>query len=564
MIKNEEYEKPRLIQTGRGFSVLYRNKYLYSKYNPAQSIILQVNGLQIPDSTLVLCFSPVLGYGLRELSEKLPVSSFILAVEYDQALMRFSIDNGISALVSHQRFSYIRTASLSEAIKKIETLPLFPFKKCISLSCSGGVRFYQDFYDQVRLYADEVISRFWKNRLTLMHLGRNYAHNTFRNLLLLADSAICTEEPISADNTAAAEHCCCHLLTGEERILKPVLVAGAGPSLDGAREFIIRNRNAFFLLAVDAAAAALPPEIRPDGVILVESQYWIDSAFIGLKNQGIPLFADLTASPRAIRAAGNEVYFFCTEYARLRYLQRLYQTAHPLIMQPMGSVGLIALQLALALTDSRLPVFHTGLDFAWKSGFTHAAESSPLRKLFAETDRVESLYKLNFPTGVRPVVGKEGVAYRTTAVLIGYAELYRHVFADNGRVIDIGTEGCCLTERQSGFDEAERLLADIESDAAFSGTGCAFDFGSGEKTDRSSEVRCAIRAYIEQEREALTALAGHLQGKGMLPAEIFERMIAERDYLYGHFPDAARGYSLESGFLKRISIELAYLLKMLS
>ena len=41
-------------------------------------------------------------------------------------------------------------------------------------------------------------------------------------------------------------------------------------------------------------------------------------------------------------------------------------------------------------------------------------------------------------------------------------------------------------------------------------------------------------------------------------------MIAERDYLYGHFPDAARGYSLESGFLKRISIELAYLLKMLS
>ena len=92
MIQNNEHEKPQLVQTDRGFSVLYRNKYLYSKYNPQQSIVSQIARVDIPDSTLVICLSPVLGYGLPELEEKLPASSYILALECDQRLMRLSLD----------------------------------------------------------------------------------------------------------------------------------------------------------------------------------------------------------------------------------------------------------------------------------------------------------------------------------------------------------------------------------------------------------------------------------------------------------------------------------------
>ena len=97
MIDIIENEKPRLIQTGRGFSVLYRNKYLYSKYNPQQAMAAQVSALECTDSMLVLCFSPVLGYGLQELSQRLSASSAILAVECDQLLMRFSFENAAPA-----------------------------------------------------------------------------------------------------------------------------------------------------------------------------------------------------------------------------------------------------------------------------------------------------------------------------------------------------------------------------------------------------------------------------------------------------------------------------------
>ena len=572
MINNNEDEKPLLIQTDRGFSVLYRNKYLYSKYNPQAAITAQIASLQIPDSALILCLSPVLGYGLKELAEKLPASSYILALECDQMLMRFSLDHCDFSPFVHQRFSYIRTDSIAEVLKKIEALPLFPFKKCITLSCSGGVQLNQVFYDEVRLYADEVISRFWKNRITLMHLGRNYAHNTFRNLLSLERSSAgsMTRSLTSLPECSSAEFSAWgapssksnfRLLTGDEHIRKPILVAGAGPSLDTTRDFIIKNRNSFFLLAVDAASAALLPDIQPDAIVLVESQYWIDSAFIGLHKYGIPVFADLTASPRALQACGGNVYFFCTEYARLRYLERLYQTLQPLILPPMGSVGLTAIQLALALTTPHLPVLHTGLDFAWQNGLSHAAGSSPVKKLFAEICRTESPYKLSVSTGMQRISGKRGLSYWTTPILSGYAELYRHTFSGNGRVIDIGTEGCFLNGRQADITEAKRILTD-SGKSNINADGSLFAFAC--KSDTANERYEALCNYLTGEAEALTILNDHLQGKRSISEHTMEQIFSERDYLYSHFPDAARGYSLDLGFLKRAGIELRYLLKILN
>ncbi|MGI5102084.1 6-hydroxymethylpterin diphosphokinase MptE-like protein [Treponema vincentii] len=585
MTKNNEYEKPLPIPTSRGFSVLYRHKYLYSKYNPQAAVTAQIESLQIPDSALILCFSPVLGYGLKELMEKLPASSYMLALEYDQVLMRFSLDHCDFSPFAHQRFSYIRTDSIAEVLKKIESLPLFPFKKCLAVSCSGGVQLYQTFYDEVSLYADEVIARFWKNRITLMHLGRNYVHNTFRNLLSLARplarplAGAMTGSPAKPTESLPAEFFAWgtpsdqnkfRLLTGDERIRKPLLVAGAGPSLDTARDFIIKNRNSFFLLAVDAAAAALLPDIRPDAIVLVESQYWIDSAFIGLQKYGIPIFADLTASPRVLQASNGKVYFFCTEYARLRYLDRLYRTLRPLILPPMGSVGLSAVYLALALTSPHLPVLHTGLDFAWQSGLTHAAGSSPVKKLFAEISRTESPYKLSLSTGMQRISGKQGRSYWTNSVLSGYAELYRHTFSGNERIIDIGTEGCFLNNRQNGrvdAEQIERILADsdkrLTTDPNTQRITAETSIIGNSGTDMTTEQHKALCAYLDGEAEALSMLNEHLQGKRRLPEQTMEQLLADRDYLYSHFPDAVRGHSLDLGFLKRTGIELRYLLKIL-
>ena len=64
-------EKPCLVETSQGFSVLYKERYLYSKYSPAKSVLQRVEELTILENTLVVCLSPCLGYGLEELIKKM-------------------------------------------------------------------------------------------------------------------------------------------------------------------------------------------------------------------------------------------------------------------------------------------------------------------------------------------------------------------------------------------------------------------------------------------------------------------------------------------------------------
>ncbi|MGP1454594.1 MAG: 6-hydroxymethylpterin diphosphokinase MptE-like protein [Treponema sp.] len=530
-------EKPRLIDTGRGFSIFYRGVYLYSQYNPKKNIIQRIDSVQIPESALVLCFSPILDYGLQQLIDKAPQNSFVLGLEYDQMLMRISIDTYDSALLNSNRFAYVRTNTIAELLKKIEHLPSYPFKHCITLTCSAAVQLHQEFYLNVKRSVDEHLARFWMNRLTLIQLGRNYQHNIFRNLSTFLE----TDK--------------CYFLHGTEKIQKPILVAGAGPSLDSARSFIIQNRRYFFLLAVDAAAAALLPEIQPDAIVLVESQYWIDSAFIGLVKSGIPLFADLTSSAHVIRSLRTPIYFFCTEYTKSSCLQDMYDRFQVLKLEPMGSVGLTAVQLALQLGDAPAPIFYTGLDFSWGKGLTHARSSSPVKKLYSSLQRTYSCYALNFPFQVQSFIGKNNAPAWATANLISYAQLYQHAFAHNERLIDIRTEGIPLTSYCTSYDEAAHTIMHTPH-ASFE-----LHFSDAALQKREKEL---ILSYLTSEFTLLTALVNHLEGTHPMPQQDFTHILQHKDYLYNHFPDAERGYRPELHFLKRIRIEITAILKIIS
>ena len=85
-------EKPCLVQAKQGFSVSYKNKLLYSKYNPISPIEKAIENLSISEGTLVLAFSPVLGYGLDLLLSKIQKSSFLFLIENDFSLFEFSLN----------------------------------------------------------------------------------------------------------------------------------------------------------------------------------------------------------------------------------------------------------------------------------------------------------------------------------------------------------------------------------------------------------------------------------------------------------------------------------------
>ena len=99
--------KPCLVQTAQGFTVSYKEKLLYSKYNPSKAILQSIQKLEILPQTVILCVSPVLPYGLKELNQKLPQDSVMLACEYDSKLYDFILQNNKKDFEELKNFSFL-------------------------------------------------------------------------------------------------------------------------------------------------------------------------------------------------------------------------------------------------------------------------------------------------------------------------------------------------------------------------------------------------------------------------------------------------------------------------
>ena len=208
----------------------------------------------------------------------------------------------------------------------------------------------------------------WRNHFTLMSLGRNYTRNLFRNLKNVCGTQII--QPSSIDF--------------------PIFIAGAGPSLDITLPYLRDNRKKVYLLCVDTALRSLLDfGLIPDAVIVVESQFWIEDAFLGATGSKIPLFADLTARPQALTITGGPIQFFSTEFTHASYLSRLQKATPEIpIIPPLGSVGLIALYLALFLQKNAHPILFSGLDFSFTEALTHSKGSPATLKLYRTSSRL--------------------------------------------------------------------------------------------------------------------------------------------------------------------------------
>lgn len=113
-------EKPELIPIDSGFSVLYKDKYLYSKRSPQKNILQLISSIVIQNETLVLCVSPVLGYGLKELLEKLPPDSFAIGLEADEDLLKLSKNKIDKNILENSKFLYTGTDSVNILLNRLD------------------------------------------------------------------------------------------------------------------------------------------------------------------------------------------------------------------------------------------------------------------------------------------------------------------------------------------------------------------------------------------------------------------------------------------------------------
>lgn len=582
-------EKPVLIEAapsaqteGATFTLQYKNRFLYSKYNPQKNILQAIQNLKLLPGTLVLAFSPGLFYGLEELKKKcVEASSQVLCVEAEKALYDFSFHlneekNFNATLLPYQNNTAVGLDDFFNSASQ-------KFRRVIRLDLSAGVSFNEGFYKNFYECAQNIVAAFWKNRLTLVRLGRLYCKNIFKNLLLAA--------------------ACPSFEAFEGTVEKPILVCGAGESLDELTAFAFENcsqglalqqaqkgaaaiaaiNKRFFILAVDAAVPALlAAGIRIDAIAATESQLAIEKAYIGLgkdcsqdqERDGPIFFFDLTSRAAIARRYAKRSAFYFSEFDQNEFLNRLKQNGLlPKIAPPLGSIGLTATYLALRLRkDQSVPVYVLGLDFSFSAGRTHAKGTAQSKALYINSSRLRSAQNCAaaYGPGSEKIRGKDGRDFWTSKNLFGYACLFKQYFMGAKNLYDAGKSGLELgLERKS-------LLEFLEKEAAAGSFGLEKDFGQAqewpprslafESLASASAGNC--ESFLRGELTSLQALADLLsKGDGSQfrnkSSRLGEQILQElrgREYLYLHFPDGTAP-SLELNFLTRVRSQIDFFAK---
>jgi hypothetical protein len=472
-----------------------------------------------------------LGYGLPDLLEALPADCCVLCVEVFQEVMKVAVDRGIPR---DPRLLVVRTEDPDAAAAALRSMGTGRFRRVVEAPLSAGYRLAPELYVRIRRRLEQEVMRFWQNRLTLIAMGSLQVRNIIANLPLLRDA-----RDFSALSTTL-----------------PVVLAGAGPSLEGSLPVLARNRDKFALVAVDTALPTLTSSgIYPDVVVALEAQAVNNQDFIGetASAAGTVLACDLSVHPSAARLFAGRIFFFSSEFAPLHFWERLDRHGlRPTAFPALGSVGVAAAHAALRIT--RESVFLTGLDMSFPGAKTHANGSPHVLTMLAGSTRLEPVgqasYRVLAGRSLLRLLDKHGRPILTDRVLSGYRDnLAEELRASTGRVLDCGETGLPLGARVISAARFEELLQSVPTSAP----GLLVNQEKGFDGARIEGFVAAERSLLAEVATAAAGSGVSAQAGGSLGA-----LLAEVDYTWAHFPDVPDLSAPDRGFVARARVAALY------
>ncbi len=532
-----ESEGPLLVDTGSGLNIRYHDRNLYSPASPILAAEKRVDAYTILPDTLLFVPSPLLFYGIDHLIASVPDGVQLLCVEVDQALMRLSLDNAPSEVVTNPLIQFVRTDSVDELLRRLHELGVGRFRRCMEIVVNGGRSLHRELYTRMFRALEYEVQSHWRNRVTLMHMAHLWIKNFFVNL---------PEISLGGD-------------LAQKEIVLPIVVAGAGESLEGAMEMLKKVRGDYYLLAVDTAVRSLVGNgLVPDAVLVLDAQAANLNDLIGFESADTELFADITAYPECIRRFSGKRWFYFSEFADIGLFSRARAAGLlPSSVPPLGSVGIAAVYLAHALT--RHAVIFAGLDFSYRAGKTHARGAPSHVASELRSGRLSPADDFT-ATAERPhhaVQDKNGRTVWSDNALSGYSSVLRFYLTDRERIFDLGAGGLMTPADRIG-DEA--LLAEVlarrdwtEERTSFQREGRrvlpATKEGSGE---RLQMVQRFLESELGSLEKAVRLIVEAVDGGSGSREDEVLRVLEEEDYVHLHFPDSGKiDFRLTESFMKR-------------
>jgi 6-hydroxymethylpterin diphosphokinase MptE-like len=522
-------EEPSLLRTERGTTAVWRGIDLYPSPDPMEYARRKARVFSFSPRTLVYVPSVGLGYGLADLLGRLPSSCSVLCVEAHQSLMALAIAQG---LPRDPRLFIVRTDHEEGAARLLHEIGVARFRRVVEVPLCAGYRLAPALYAGMRRALEDQIHEYWRNKLTLIALGSLQVRNLFTNVPLLAHGGDLATLATSM----------------------PVVVAGAGPSLEEVLPALRAVRTKLVLVAVDTALPRLAAEsLPPDVVVALEAQVANLRDFLPPPAAGTLLACDLSSHPAVPRLFPGRAQFFSSAFAPLRLFDRMADAGMlPYPCPPLGSVGVAAVHVALHMT--RGEIFLAGLDFGYPLLVTHARGTPYHLGVLARASRLSAPDGASFTAIAdrrrKVVADKTGRPLVTDAVLAAYRDGLRRIATGaTGRIFDAGPTGLDLGAPRIGIRE---LTEKIGATAAG-----RLPLEAGRATVTTVErARDFIRVEMEMLRSGEKLLRAALDAETS-PSQCMT-FLEDADYAWVHFPDWPAEGAPDSSFLARAAVAARY------
>jgi hypothetical protein len=494
-----------LVPAGDGYTIRHRGRFLYSARAPQSRPDKIASRTPVPPQSLVVVPSPLLGYGLKNLQDRLDGDSLILTLEADGELDQLCLGYTEDYPKDSIHFSLPSDEELGAWL--MEYGP-HRFRRVVSLPLNGGYTLHEEHYDRLVSILEETIRYHWQNVMTQVHMGPLWIRNLFANLRMPRAAS-----PLHDLSTS-----------------RPVVVCGAGPSLEHVAPDLRVQRERFFLLAVDTALRPLADRgLFPDAVVVVEAQHANLQDFLGSTDSELTVIRDLSAHPQTARLFAGRHFVFVSKFASLRLFDRLEAAALDLdLLPPLGSVGVTAMELACRITNG--PICLSGLDFAYPLGKSHATGAPTMTNelLTANRFRAPGNYHQSMARPRVPGRDNAGNPVNTDAVLVGYRDVLKRRAGDG--VFDFSPGGL-----EKGLEMVTDLGKFLDRHAGVPGS---------ERETETMDLPAArdYQAFLDAET-ALRSQADELThrylfGQRPLDNELIE-IWRDVEYCFVHFPDRA-------------------------
>ncbi|NOY09175.1 MAG: DUF115 domain-containing protein [Spirochaetes bacterium] len=531
---------PLVKTTGRGQNVLYRGRYLYSTIDPEGSVAERVERFSLQENTLIYIPSPALGYGIKRLIDRIPENTYILCVEADQALMRLFIDQTITDIPSDRRLSVIRTDNPSQAANFIKNIGINHIRRLKPLYLSRGYHLCRQTYDAVQQALEDAIQSYWQNRITLINMSTLWIKNIIDNLQYI-------------------KHCGS---TDSIVIDKPILIIGAGPSLEDNIGIIKKFRRYFVIISVDTALPVLGAVgIKPDFIFTLDAQIGNFADFIPYRFPDAILITDITVNPVLFREISfKAVFLYHSVFAALSLFKRMKSfNLLPYSIPPLGSVGAAAVYTALHISSG--PVFLAGLDFSYPKEKTHANDSTFYRLMIINSSRLsplsDSSKKAIMQRPLRNIKTQNNIDIKSDLVLNTYARELNEILKTQNRVFNLSHEHSpLLAPVVSSENELKNML--VHSGAENSNNS----FPKQKNMNFSQE---SVKRFLDNEltilsksSEYISHYLNSLRSERIKEINRIKQNVNVLDYIYAGFPDAGADMFVETSFLKRLLLAVHY------